>query len=72
MIQTAYGDNAEIEDAAREEIVDGEEDVVVFSDGEDENAGNNNLDDEWEYINDNLTIASHDCIKVVYLWCGYD
>ena len=43
-----------------------------FGDGDDENAGNNNLDDEWEYINDNLTVVSHDCVKVVYLWRGCD
>ena len=52
--------------------MDGEEDEVVVADGEDENTGNNNLDDEWEYINDTRTVVSHDCVKVVYLWCGCD
>ena len=45
---------------------------MVDADGEDENSGNNNLDDEWEYINDNLTVVSHDCAIVVYLWCECD
>ena len=40
-------DNAEIGDAG-EEILDRDEDVVVVSDGEDEHADSNNLDDEWE------------------------
>ena len=52
--------------------MDGEEDEVVVADGEDENTGNNNLDDEWEYINDTRTVVNHDCVKVVYLWCGCD
>ena len=46
--QTPYDDNAEIDEAAREEIVDGEKDAVVVADKEDENADNNNLDDESE------------------------
>ena len=47
VIQAVDDDNAEIYDAG-EEIVDGEEDVVVVTDGEDEHADSNNLDDEWE------------------------
>ena len=47
VMQAVDDDNAEIDDAG-EEMVDGEEDVVVVADGEDENADSNNLDDEWE------------------------
>ena len=47
VIQAVDDDNAEIDDAG-EEIVDGEEDVVVVTDGEHEHADSNNLDDEWE------------------------
>ena len=46
-MQAVDDDNAEIVDAG-EEIVDGEEDIVVVADGEDEHADINNLDDEWE------------------------
>ncbi len=46
-MQAVDDDNAEIDDAG-EEIVDGEEDVVVVADGEDEHADSINLDDEWE------------------------
>ena len=63
--QTAYDDRAEIDDATRKEIVDGEKDAVVVADGQDENAGSSNLDDECEYINDNLTVVGHDSVKVV-------
>ena len=38
---------------------------MVVADGEDENADSSNLDDECEYINDNLTVVSHDSVKVV-------
>ena len=63
--QTAYYDNAEIDYAARKEIVDGEKDAVVVADGEDENDDSSNMDDECEYINDNLTVVGHDSVKVV-------
>ena len=46
-MQATDDDSVEIDDAG-EEIVDGEEDVVVVADGEDEHADSNNLDDEWE------------------------
>ena len=65
MTQIAYDDNAEIDDAVRKEIVDGEKDAVVVADGEDENADSSNLDEECEYINDNLTVVGHDSVKVV-------
>ena len=45
---------------------------MVVADVEGENTGNNNLDDKWEYIKDNVTVVSHDCVKAVYLWCGSD
>ena len=67
-----YDDNADIDDAASDEIVDGEKDAVVVADGDDEHADNNNLDDECELINDNLTVVSHDSVQVVYVWCGCD
>ena len=63
--QTAYDDNTEIDDAAMKEIVDGEKDAVVVPDREDENADSSNMDDECEYINDNLTVVGHDSVKVV-------
>ena len=58
MTQTAYDDNTDIYDAARKEI-------VVVPDREDEYADSSNLDDECEYINDNLTVVGHDSVKVV-------
>ena len=61
---------ADTHDAARKEIVDGEKDAVVVADGEDENAYTNNLDDELEYINDNLTVVGHDSLK--WCMCGVD
>ena len=64
MTQTAYDNNTEIDDAARKEIVDPEKDAVVLPDGEDEHADSGNMDDECEYINDNLTVVGHDSVKV--------
>ena len=49
MTQTAYDDNAEIDDAASKETVDGEKDAVVVADGEDEHADSSNLDDGCAY-----------------------
>ena len=45
--------------------MDGEKDAVVVPGREDENADSSNLDDECEYINDNLTVVGHDSVKVV-------
>ena len=45
--------------------MDGEKDAVVVADGEDANTDSSNLDDECEYINDNLTVIGHDSVKVV-------
>ena len=45
---------------------------MVVADEEDENADNYNLDDEWEYIDDNPTVVSHDSAHVVCLSCGVD
>ena len=44
--------------------MDGEKDAVVVADGGDANADSNNLDDECEYINDNLTVVGHDSVKL--------
>ena len=63
-MQAVDDDNAEIDDAG-EEIVDGEEDVVVVADGEDEHADSNN--DEWEYIEDRSTVVIPDSVNVVFV-----
>ena len=39
---------AEIDDAAREEMLDEEKDAVVVADGDDGSADSNNLEDECE------------------------
>ena len=54
-------------DYAGEEIVDGEEDVVVVADGEDEHADSNDMGDEWEQINDNPTLIIHYSVSVVFV-----
>ena len=59
-------DNAEIDDAG-EEIVDRDEDVVAVVDGEDEHADRNNLDDEWEQIEDSSTVVIPDSVNIVFV-----
>ena len=69
--QTAYVDNAEIDDAAREEIVDGAKDAVGVAGGEDE-MPTTIIWTTSELINDNLTVVSRDNALVVYMWCLCD
>ena len=65
VMQDVDDDNAEI-DGAGDEIVDRDEDVVVVADGEDEHADINNLDDEWEYIEDSSTVVIPDSVNIVF------
>ena len=45
--------------------MDRDEDVVVVADGEDEHADSNNLDDEWEQIEDSSTVVIPDSVVFV-------